>query len=112
MGRTMQVVIAFENLTSQVLPLLFRKNGYLIDDRGDRWNQTGPDSAGFWVYCCETGIELIPGTRRRTRLEFRGEGAGDDANPATGFTLIGKEVSPEKERTLVVSGVRLKPASP
>ena len=108
-GRTVEVVVAFENLTGSILPLLFRKNAYLIDGKGDRWSQTGADSAGIWVFCCEAGIELIPGTRRRTRLEFRGP---DPAPPTPGageeFSLVGKEVAPRKERTLVVAGVRLK----
>jgi TolB-like protein len=105
-GSALQLVIDFENLTPDVLPLLLRKNGYLIDERGERWNQTGPDSARIWVFCCDAGIELIPGTRLRTRLEFRGEGDGE----GTAFTLVGKEISPQKERTLVLSGLRLKPA--
>ena len=58
---------------------------------------------------------MIPGTRRRTRIEFRGP-AQKDANAATPdsveYTLVGKEVSPLKERTLVVPGVRLKRAGP
>jgi hypothetical protein len=103
-GQNVSLVLAFESNTKAAFPLLFRKNAYLVDDHGDRWVQTGADSAQMWVFCCETGIELIPGTKRRTRMDFR---TAETAESTT-FSLVGKEVSPNKTRTLVVSGIKLK----
>jgi hypothetical protein len=103
-GQNVTLVLAFEANGKTPYPLLFRKNAYLVDDHGDRWVQIGADSAQFWVFCCETGIELIPGTKRRTRMDFRTQETGEGET----FTLVGKEVSPKKERTLVVSGIKLR----
>ncbi|MEE8555379.1 MAG: hypothetical protein V3T00_05925 [bacterium] len=104
-GRTLILVLAFEERLGDVVQLLFRNNAYLIDDRGDRWSQAKADTAGMWVFCCGEGIELIPGTKRRTRLVFTTEDPGE----STSFTLVGKEISPQMDRTLVVSGVELQP---
>ncbi|MCH8883614.1 MAG: aldo/keto reductase, partial [SAR324 cluster bacterium] len=58
-----------------------------------------------WVLSRGDDIVPIPGTKRRTRLVFTTEDPGE----STSFTLVGKEISPQMDRTLVVSGVELRP---
>ncbi|MCH8842694.1 MAG: hypothetical protein IID61_06905 [SAR324 cluster bacterium] len=106
--RAISIILSYENRSNEPISLLFRRTAYLIDDRGDRWDQDHRDTAHIWVHCCGTGIELIPGTKRRTRLDFVTQDSGEGRT----FTLIAKEIRPLAERTVIIDGIQLGKALP
>jgi hypothetical protein len=74
--KSLTLVLTLENVTDKPLKLALRANAYLIDENGERWNQADSDSAGYWAWGREFSLnDLVPATKRRTRLLFRPAGA-------------------------------------
>ena len=103
------LVMTVENLTDKPIKLALRSNAYLVDENGERWNQADTDSAGYWAWGREFLLnDLIPATKRRTRLLFKPAATGT-APAGEVFTLIGAEYRPQEGRVLTVPNVRVPP---
>jgi hypothetical protein len=102
-------MVAVENLGKDPIKFAFRNTSYLIDENGDRWTQSETDSAALWAWGKDFALtDLVPGTRLRTRLQFKGAGAPT----AQVFTLVAKEYRPQEGRLVSLSGIRAELAPP
>ncbi len=109
---SLTLVLTAENLTDKAYKFALRASAYLIDENGERWNQADSDSAGYWAWGREFDLnDLIPKTKRRTRLLFRPAGAPAAAAQGQLFTLIGQEYRPQENRPLTISGIRIPPGA-
>jgi len=103
-GDTVAATVVMENITKEPIKFALRNNSYLIDENGDRWDQVGPDSAALWAWGDSFKLpDLIPGIKRRTRLQYKA--AASNSKGMT-FTLVAKEYRPQEGRTLSVSGIK------
>ncbi len=102
-GATVIATLTVENIGKETVKFAVRDGSYLIDEHGDRWDQTGPDSAGLWAWGKSFAlVDLIPGTRLRTRMEFK---AASSSSRGQTFTLVAKEYRPKEGRMISVAGV-------
>jgi hypothetical protein len=105
---SLTLVMTAENLTDKPIKLAFRASAYLIDENGERWNQADSDSAGYWAWGREFALnDLVPNTKRRTRLLFKPAGTTAASTQGQVFTLVGQEYRPVETRVLTLNGIRV-----
>jgi hypothetical protein len=103
-GASVTAVVLVEATGKEPIKFAIRNTSYLIDENGDRWDQTGADSAAMWSWGEAFGLtELIPGTKRRTQLVFK---SSTGSTRGQLFTLIAKEYRPKEGRTVSVPGLK------
>jgi hypothetical protein len=103
-------VMTVENVTDKPIKLALRANAYLVDENGERWTQADADSAGYWAWGREFALnDLIPATKRRTRVLFRPATPDKSAPPGEVFSLIGAEYRPQENRVLTIPNLRVPP---
>ncbi|HUJ75764.1 MAG TPA: hypothetical protein VL359_12930 [bacterium] len=96
---TLTLVVVADNLTDKPFRLALRGFSYLLDEHGERWDQASADTAGYWSWGRRFDlVDLIPGTRRRTRLVFKPDGETN----GTRFTLVAREYLPQDGRYVTV----------
>jgi TolB-like protein len=103
-GDTVAATVVLENIGKAPIKFAVRNNSYLIDENGDRWDQVGSDSAALWAWGDSFSLpDLIPGIKRRTRLQYK---AAASNSQGTVFTLVAKEYRPQEGRTVSLSGIK------
>jgi TolB-like protein len=102
------LVMTLEDVTDKPIKVALRSNAYLVDENGERWNQSDSDSAGYWAWGREFSLnDLIPKTKRRTRILFKPAGSGRAATRGEIFSLIGTEYRPMEGRVLTIPNIRV-----
>lgn len=103
-GDSVLASVIMENIGKAPLKVAMRNNSYLIDENGDRWDQVGVDSANLWAWGDSFALpDLIPGIKRRTRLEYK---AAVAKSQGTVFTLVAREYRPQEGRTVSLPGIK------
>jgi len=107
------LVMTAEDVTDKPIKLAMRANAYLVDENGEKWIQTDSDSAGYWAWGREFALnDLIPSTKRRTRLQFKPASTSPSGNKGEVFSIIGTEYRPMEGRVLTIPNVRIPVPAP
>ena len=103
-GSTVSLLMTVANSGSELLQLAFRDDAYLIDENGDRWNQSHPDTAGLWAWGDRYYlVQLLPGGIRRTKLRFKAV----SSSRGRVFSMVGEEYRPNAGRVISVAPLPL-----
>jgi hypothetical protein len=97
-GNHLTLSITAESLSDKPIRFVVQTiSCYLLDENGNRWSQSDPDSAGFsW-----SGVELDPGTRLKSNFTF----IAKDDDTGTRYSFICPEGSPQQGRRIVIPGI-------
>lgn len=103
-GNSVSITMFFESTSDDKIQLgwrCFEDEIYLLDENGEKWVLQDRDSGGIVVPLGYGPVDLLPGTRIKSKFTFAAKGD----NTGTVFTLAVIERAP-RERQVLVKGIK------
>jgi len=107
-GNSVSIILTFQSVSDKKIPLAWGefsfgrpsdRGPYLLDENGGKWVLLANDDARIVWHSGYGPVDLLPGTRIKTKFVFGGSGT------ARSFTLVCTEGAPNPGRDILIHGL-------